>query len=151
MPLIKGGCPVIRTQHWEPRAPSRGTNPRPHPTLRWEQLPQFFQELEQNDANGSLVTLCAVKVLFMTFLRVGSLVPMRWEELDYQQDLWTIPAARMKSGRDHVVPLTDPLKEVIETLRRVNGGGEYAFTSPRSRGCYAIIRIDQKSHSFHDQ
>jgi hypothetical protein len=29
MPLIKGGCPVIRTQHWEPRAPSRGTSPHP--------------------------------------------------------------------------------------------------------------------------
>ena len=70
----------------------------------------------------------------MTFLRVGSLVPLRWEELDYEQDLWTIPANRMKSGKDHVVPLTDPLKEILESLRRINGASEYVFSSPRSRG-----------------
>jgi hypothetical protein len=55
-------------QGWMPRDQNpalgtKGTKSRhkstPHPTLRWEQLPQFFQELEQNDANGSLVTLCA--------------------------------------------------------------------------------------------
>ena len=130
-------------QGWMPRDQnpalgSKGTKSRhkstPHPTLRWEQLPQFFSELEQNDANGSLVTICAVKVLFMTFLRVGSLVPLRWEELDYEQDLWTIPANRMKSGKDHVVPLTDPLKDVLESLRRFNGSSDYVFSSPRSRG-----------------
>ena len=106
----------------------------PHPTLRWEQLPEFFQTLEQNQANGSHITICAVKVLFMTFLRVGSMTPMRWSELDYDQDLWIIPAERMKSGKEHVVPLTDPLKEMLESLRKIYGDEEFVFPSPRSRG-----------------
>jgi integrase len=108
--------------------------PTPHPTLRWEQLPAFFQALEQNQANGSHITICAVKVLFMTFLRVGSMTPMRWSELDYDQDLWTIPAERMKSGKEHIVPLTDPLKELLESLRKIYGDDEFVFPSPRSRG-----------------
>jgi integrase len=108
--------------------------PTPHPTLRWEQLPEFFQALEQNQANGSHITICAVKVLFMTFLRVGSMTPMRWSELDYDQDLWIIPAERMKSGKEHVVPLTDPLKELLESLRKIYGDEEVVFPSPRSRG-----------------
>ena len=39
----------------------------------------------------------------------------------------------MKSGQDHLVPLTDPLKEVLDSLRKVNGGEEFVFASPRSR------------------
>jgi integrase len=108
--------------------------PTPHPTLRWEQLPEFFQALEQNQANGSHITICAVKVLFMTFLRVGSMTPMRWSELDYDQDLWIIPAERMKSGKEHVVPLTAPLKELLESIRKIYGDEEFVFPSPRSRG-----------------
>jgi len=108
--------------------------PTPHPTLRWEQLPEFFQALEQNQANGSHITICAVKVLFMTFLRVGSMTPMRWSELDYDQDLWIIPAERMKSRKEHVVPLTAPLKELLESIRKIYGDEEFVFPSPRSRG-----------------
>ena len=33
-----------------------------HPTLAWDQVPQFLKDLEQNDANGNLITICAVKV-----------------------------------------------------------------------------------------
>jgi len=108
--------------------------PTPHASLRWDQLPQFFQELEGNKANGTLVMLGAVKVLFLTFLRVGSLVPMRWEEVDDSEDLWTVPGIRMKNGQDHLVPLTDPLKEVLDSLRKVNGDEEFVFASHRSRG-----------------
>jgi hypothetical protein len=46
--------------------------PTPHPTLRWEQLPEFFKALDLNKANGSHITICAVKVLLQTFLRFGA-------------------------------------------------------------------------------
>ena len=121
-----------------PALGTRGTKTKhkatPHPTLPWDQLPQFFEDLERNEANGTLVLCAAVKVVLMTFLRVGSLTPMRWEELDESKDLWMIPGARMKSGQDHLVPLTEPLKEVLDSLRKVNGGEEFVFASPRSRG-----------------
>jgi integrase len=107
--------------------------PISHPTLRWEQLPEFFQALEQNQANGSHIMICAVKVLFMTFLRVGSMTPMQWSELDFDQDIWIIPAERMKSRKEHIVPLTAPLKELLESLRKIYGDEEFVFPSPRSR------------------
>jgi integrase len=120
-----------------PALGTRGTKTKhkatPHPTLPWDQLPQFFEDLERNEANGTLVLCSAVKVVLMTFLRVGSLVPMRWEELDESKDLWMIPGTRMKTGHDHLVPLTDPLKEVLDSLRKVSGDEEFVFASPRSR------------------
>lgn len=116
-----------------PLAKRKKTPVTPHATLPWGELPTFFEDLERNEANASLVLLASVKVVFMTFLRVGSLAPMRWQEWDEGQNLWRIPAERMKSGVEHLVPLTDPLLEVLEQMRRVNGDGEFVFHSPRSR------------------
>ena len=121
-----------------PALGTKGTKTRhkatPHPTLPWDQLPQFFADLEKNEPNGSLLVLGASKVVLMTFLRVGSLVPMRWQELDESKDLWVIPGERMKTGHDHVVPLTDPLKDLLDSLRKISGDEEFVFASPWSRG-----------------
>ena len=53
--------------------------PQPNPSLDWDQLPKFFDDLDRNDPNAALVILLALKILVMTFLRVGSLTPAKWE------------------------------------------------------------------------
>ena len=118
----------------------------PNPSLEWGQLPKFFEDLERNEPGAAVVTLLAVKVLVMTFLRGGSLTPARWEEFDLKKDLWTIPAERMKTGRQHQVPLTDPLKDVLETLRSFNGDQEYVFFSPRGRTFPHVHRDSLNNH-----
>ena len=118
----------------------------PNPSLEWGQLPKFFEDLERNEPGAAVVTLLAVKVLVMTFLRGGSLTPARWEEFDLKKDLWTIPADRMKTGRQHQVPLTDPLKDVLETLRSFNGDQEYVFFSPRGRTFPHVHRDSLNNH-----
>ena len=105
--------------------------PTKNPTLNWDQMPTFLADVEKNEANGSDVVITALKMTLMTFLRVGSLVPMRWEELDEEKDIWIVPGNRMKNAQDHIVPLTKPLKELLEKLHQVNGHEEYAFWSPR--------------------
>merc|ERR1712185_698648 len=100
-----------------------------NPSLNWNQLPKFFEDLERNDPGASLVVVLSVKVLALTFSRVGSLVPTKWEEIDLKKDLWTIPGERMKMGKDHSIPLTDPIKEVFATLRSFNGVKDYVFFS----------------------
>lgn len=149
-------------QGWMPRdqnpalgikATKKKHQSKPHPTLRWDQLPTFFEELDKNDANASLVTICAIKVLFMTFLRVGSLTPVRWSELDYKQNIWIIPAIRMKNRKDHIVPLTEPLKDLFESLRKVYENGDFVFPSPRAGNTHLnpytinqhLIRMGYKS------
>lgn len=118
-----------------PALGSRGTKGKhkhtPHPTLLWEQLPQFFVESEGNKANELVVTLCALKVAFMTFLLASALSGMRWEEWDPYQDLWVIPGVRMKYGDAHLIIMTDPLREVLQTLRQLGTGNGYVFPSPR--------------------
>ena len=88
-----------------PAVPDRTTRATPpsktNPFLEWDQLFKFFEDLERNDANAALVVRLAVKVLVLSFLRVGSLTHARWEEFDLKKDLWTIPADRMKTGKVH--------------------------------------------------
>ena len=80
----------------------RATPPsKTNTSLEWDQLFKFFEDLERNDANAALVVRLAVKVLVLSFLRVGSLTHARWEEFDLKKDLWTIPADRMKTGKVH--------------------------------------------------
>ena len=69
----------------------------------------------------------------MTFLVVGSMTPMRWDELDEKKDLRTIPADRMKTKKTHLVPMTNQLWEVFDSLRTVNGDNEFVFASSRRK------------------
>ena len=69
----------------------------------------------------------------MIFLRLGSIAPMRWDELDEKKDLWTMPADRMKTKKTHLVPMTNQLWEVFDSLRTVNGDNEFVLTSPRRK------------------
>ena len=88
----------------------------PHPPLLWDQLPKFIAALEKNQGNASVGMLCAVKAVFMTFLRVGLMTPMRWDALDETKDVGTIPAHRMKTMKMYLVPMTNQLWEFLTRL-----------------------------------
>ena len=124
-----------------------GHKSKQNPALKWEQVPQFFEDLDSK--SGELVLQLALKVLAMTFLRVGSLVPARWEELDYESKVWTIPAERMKSGKEHKVPLTCQLIDAFEELRKFNGHQEFVFFSPRGRKTPHLNPQSLNQHLIH--
>ena len=102
-----------------------------HPTLSADQLPTFFERLNRNEPKGSFVVVSAVKLLFLSFLRVGSLAGTRWSEIDEADLIWTIPAGRMKSKESHLVPLTQPMLDVLGGLRDLTGDTEYVFDTGR--------------------
>jgi integrase len=66
------------------------------------------------------------RLLLLTGLRLGEACGARWSEFDLAKKQWTIPASRMKKTKDgakpFVVPLTDPILELLESLPRFNSG-----------------------------
>jgi integrase len=56
---------------------------------------------------------------------------MRWEEIDWENKIWNIPAARMKARRPHRVPLSDPAIALLRQLKE-RATGPYVFPSRRS-------------------
>jgi integrase len=86
-------------------------------------------ELCQIDTIGA----AALRFLILTAARAGEVLGAQWPEIDWMESTWTVPAARAKTGRDHIVPLSTgalaALREV-EPLRGVSGD----FIFPGRRG-----------------
>lgn len=72
------------------------------PSLPWRQIPVFVPELAAQQAGAS----SALHLLILTVARAGMVRMMTWAEVDLVEKLWTIPAAKMKGGVEHRVPLS---------------------------------------------
>ena len=93
---------------------------RNHPALQLKDAQRWWNELKQRDGTGA----SALMLLAMTASRSGEIRGMRWEEVKLFDDagarkrgyvgIWTRPAARMKAKREHRVPIT---KEMFDLLR----------------------------------
>lgn len=70
--------------------------------------------------------------LVLTAARLGEVRRMQWDEVDWENALWRVPAAHMKRGRDHVVPLSKPALRILRDARKRATGGKYVFGSGRS-------------------
>ena len=68
-------------------------------------------------------TKLAFEFLVLTAARSGEIRLAEWSEIDLQAATWTIPAARMKSGRDHRVPLSAGAMAVLDAARGLSDGG----------------------------
>jgi integrase len=73
----------------------------------------------------------ALEFLILNASRTGEAIGARWSEIDLPGRLWTIPASRIKSGRDHRVPLSEPAAVILDPLWETR---ESAFVFPGQRG-----------------
>ena len=85
-----------------------------------------------DEFEGQATTRIALKLLAILAQRPGEIRHAKWEEIDFANKVWSIPAKRMKMRRDHVVPLPDQAIALLDDLRRMNGNGEYLFPSLRT-------------------
>lgn len=102
-------------------------------SLPREELPEFLRALDGYVERGRLITLLAIRLLILTFVRPGELRGARWEEFDLENEVWRIPGARMKMGTDHIVPLSDQAQQIIQQLRPITQQYEFLFPSERRR------------------
>lgn len=83
--------------------PKVKAKPAHHSALPYAAVPAFVTKLRERESVGRL----AFEALVLTAARSGEIRGAVWSELDLDQKLWTIPADRMKAGREHIVPLSD--------------------------------------------
>jgi integrase len=85
-----------------------------------------------------------VRLLILTGQRRGEIAGMRWAEIDINSRTLTLPAGRSKNNREHVLPLSDPVLEILRTLPAI--GGKYVFTingsAPVKGFAFAKRRLD---------
>ena len=112
------------------------TNPARHPMAdaavpknkKYNRLPHIKQygiigdvllKLESHSGNPSISA--ALRLLPYIFTRPGELRNMQWHEIEFNNRLWRIPAEKMKGRRDHLVPLSDQVLEILENHYKTPG------------------------------
>jgi integrase len=93
-----------------------------HPAMAYEEIPAFVGHLRENKSlSGQALELC-----ILTAARSGEILGMRWAEVDLDKKIWTIPAERMKAGREHRVPLSSRAASILCGFDRVRSE-EFVF------------------------
>jgi integrase len=82
--------------------------------------------------DGQPITLAALKLASLVFVRPGELRRAEWTEFDLDEAEWRIPGAKMKMGLPHRVPLSRQALAILRDLHPITGGGRYLFPSVRS-------------------
>lgn len=77
------------------------------------------------------VTRLGLQLLSLTFVRVGELRHMRWDELREDGAIWVVPGERMKARLPHVVPMSTQAQRVLTKLKELTGDRALVLESPR--------------------
>lgn len=117
VPDLQGALPQVNGGHY-----SAPTDPK--------KIGPLLRALDEYD--GAFVVQRALRLAPLLFVRPGELRGAEWAELDLDAAEWMIPAARMKMGVVHLVPLSQQSVEVFRELHALTGRGRFVFPSHRS-------------------
>ena len=105
------------------------------PTITPEELPEFLRDLEKS--NTKRQTKLLIKFQLLSALRCNEACRVEWDEIDWENKIITVPALKMKGGkREHVVPITTQIFEILEEMKTYNGHRQYIFSSPVNKKGY---------------
>jgi len=112
-----GENPARWRGHLDNLLPARGKVARVehHAALPWQQMAAFMAKLATQEGVGAL----ALRFAILTAARTGEAIGATWAEIDLTAALWTVPAARMKAGREHRVPLSKPALTVLRQVAKL--------------------------------
>lgn len=88
-----------------------------HKAMPYAEVPAFIQRLQRGDSRGKIARL-AFEFLILTATRTSETLLAEWPEIDDAAAIWTIPAERMKAGREHRVPLPARAQAIITEMRQ---------------------------------
>lgn len=99
--------------------------------LDFGQLPRLLHDIERSRC--SILTKLAFKFICLTFVRTIEIRFMTWQEIDWDNALWRIPANRMKMSRPHIVPLSPQTIQILQTIKSWGLHSEYVFYNTASK------------------
>jgi integrase len=101
-----------------------------HAALPYGDLPAFLVELREQQG----IAARALEFLILTAARAGEVLGMTWNEVDLADATWTVPAERMKAGKEHRVPLSARALAILEEMQTHRTGNDaYVFPGGKPR------------------
>ena len=101
-----------------------------HAALPFADVSAFIKELRARPATSAL----ALEFTILTAARSGEVRGATWREIDLPGALWTVPASRMKAGREHRVPLSKRAVEILNDMAMLAPDDPDAFVFPGPKG-----------------
>lgn len=92
-----------------------------HKAMPYDAIPAFVKQLQAREAVAAL----ALEFVILTAARTGEVIAADWSEVDLAKAVWTVPAERMKAGKEHRVPLSARAVEILEETKQLSG--KYLF------------------------
>lgn len=123
------GNPVDVVDHLLPHQPSKRERVQHQPAMPWRDIPEFVAKVLQ--AGESNVSRALLEFVILTAARSGEARALRWDEVDKDDKIWTVPASRMKAKVGHRVPLSDRAVEILEAQRKLHPKADLVFPAPR--------------------
>jgi integrase len=93
-----------------------------HAAMGHDKVPAFVGDLQSREGTAAP----ALEFTILKAARMGEVLGARWDEFDLERAVWTVPAHRMKGGREHRVPLSARAIAIVKSLRHADGG-EFVF------------------------
>ena len=94
-----------------------------HAAIPYKQIATFIKKLRGRKGSSA----SAMEFMILTAARTGEVRGARWQEIDLTIKVWTIPADRMKAGKEHRVPLCDRAMEILKGMTSNRNPDEFVF------------------------
>ncbi len=108
-----------------------------HAAMPFDDLPAFVASLREREAVSAL----GLEFLILTAARSGEVLGARWDEVDIDAKVWTVPAGRMKAGKEHRVPLSARAVEILQKVKPLRDG-DYVFPGQRKAKGLSIMAFE---------
>ncbi len=97
-----------------------------HAALPYTELACFLAKIREREATAAR----ALEFAILTVARTGEVLGARWDEFEFEDKIWTVPANRMKAGREHRVPLSTSALAIVKQLKEVRQN-DFVFPGER--------------------
>ncbi len=126
---------------------------RHYNALKESDLPEFLKKLAIYD--GHHLTRHAIRLLMLTFVRTNELRAAQWTEFNFDKAEWRIPAERMKTRVEHIVPLSAQAICTLEQIKTLSGKRDHLFPNEHNpKKCmsentilYALYRMGYRGRA----
>ena len=154
--FVEGENPARLKGHLDKLLPrtAKIKNVRHFPALPYNEVGKFMQELRARTGFAAL----GLEFLILTAARTGEVIGAKWNEIDLEKEVWTVPSDRMKTGSAHRVPLCARAQEILDNITSNRDPNEFIFSGWKkntglSNGAFLAVikkmgRPDITAHGF---
>src|SRR4051812_35768698 len=136
--LRSGENPARWRGHLDQLLPKRQKLTRGHhAAMSYADLPAFMGDLQSREGMAPQ----ALEFAILTAARSGEVLGARWDEVNLSGGVWTVPAIRMKAGREHRVPLSRRALKIMQAMHDIRTG-DFVFSGQKPGKPLSVMSLE---------